>query len=50
MQDMDFHCILSDTKKEAWNALKSMCNNFLGITNLRTVEKLLVNCYSVSKL
>jgi len=27
---MDFHSTLSITEKAAWNAVKSMCTNFLG--------------------
>ena len=30
MLDLGFHCTLSETEKAAWNALKSVCTNFLG--------------------
>jgi hypothetical protein len=30
IQEMDFHSTLSITEKAAWNAVKSMCTNFLG--------------------
>ena len=30
IQEMDFHSTLSITEKAAWNAVKTMCTNFLG--------------------
>jgi len=50
MLNLDFHCTLSEIEKGAWNALKSVCTNFLGNHKAETIEKLLVKCSSFSKL
>jgi hypothetical protein len=52
MQDLDFNCILSDTENAAWNALKSMCNKFLGnhkAENYREIVSELLKCFQAMK-
>jgi hypothetical protein len=52
MQDPDFHNTLSDTEKTAWNAVKSVCSNFLGThkaENYREIVSEMFKCFQVMK-
>jgi hypothetical protein len=52
MWDLDFQSILSDTEKAAWNALNSVCTNFLGnhkAENYREVVSEMLECVHIVK-
>jgi hypothetical protein len=52
IQDLDFHSTLSDIEKAAWNALKSVCANFLGThkaENYREIVSEMLKCFQFMK-
>jgi hypothetical protein len=52
MQDLDFHSILSDTEMAVWNAVKSLCINFIGkhkAENHRKIVSEMLKCFQVMK-
>jgi hypothetical protein len=52
MQDLNFLRTLSDIEQAAWNALKSVCTNFLGnhkAENYREIVSEMLECFQVMK-
>lgn len=52
MQDLYFHCALSLTEKAAWNAVNSVCTNFLGshkAENFREIVSEMLQGFQVMK-